>query len=248
MRRIAIAVAAAIGGLGGPAVPAFAADPEPKTDEDKGFYAFGFNLSQQLSMLNLTPAELEMVKAGLTDGALKKPARTDVKAAYPKFQQLARERVTANTANEKKASQEFVDKAAKEKGATKTASGVVIQEIKAGTGESPKATDKVKVHYTGSLADGTVFDSSVQRGQPATFPLNGVVKCWTEGLQQMKVGGKAKLTCPSDLAYGDQGRPPQIKPGAALVFEVELLEIVKDTPPAAAPAPAPNPAPNAAPK
>jgi len=85
----------------------------------------------------------------------------------------------------------------------------------------------VKVHYTGKLTDGTVFDSSVQRGEPATFPLNGVIKCWTEGVQKMKVGGKATLTCPSDIAYGDQGRPPTIKPGATLVFDVELIEIVK---------------------
>jgi FKBP-type peptidyl-prolyl cis-trans isomerase len=92
----------------------------------------------------------------------------------------------------------------------------------------------VKVHYTGKLTDGTVFDSSVERGQPATFPLNQVIKCWTEGVAMMKVGGKAKLVCPSDIAYGDRGAPPKIKPGSTLVFDVELLEIMKDQP--AAPA------------
>jgi FKBP-type peptidyl-prolyl cis-trans isomerase FkpA/FKBP-type peptidyl-prolyl cis-trans isomerase FklB len=85
----------------------------------------------------------------------------------------------------------------------------------------------VKVHYHGTLVDGTVFDSSVQRGEPVTFALDGVIKCWTEGVQQMKVGGKARLVCPADTAYGDRGAPPRIKPGATLVFEVELLEIVK---------------------
>ena len=113
-------------------------------------------------------------------------------------------RLAAVAATEKKAAQAFLDKAAAEKGATKTPSGIVVTTIKPGTGASPKATDKVKVHYQGTLTDGTVFDSSVQRNQPATFPLNGVIKCWTEGVQLMKVGGKSKLVCPSDLAYGDQ--------------------------------------------
>jgi len=212
--------------VGAIAAPAFA-DGEPKTDEEKAFYSFGYNLSQQLQMLNLTPAEFEFVKAGLGDGVQKKTPKADPKEFYPKFQALARDRVVANAGVEKKAGQEFAEKAAKEKGAVKTASGMVYQEIKAGTGDQAKATDKVKVHYTGTLTDGTVFDSSVQRNAPATFPLNGVIKCWTEGVQLMKVGGKAKLICPSDIAYGDQGRPPQIKPGATLVFEVELLEIVK---------------------
>jgi FKBP-type peptidyl-prolyl cis-trans isomerase FkpA/FKBP-type peptidyl-prolyl cis-trans isomerase FklB len=105
--------------------------------------------------------------------------------------------------------------------------------VKAGSGAAPKATDTVKVHYKGTLRDGSVFDSSIERGQPATFPLNRVVPCWTEGLQKMKIGGKAKLACPSNLAYGDRGAPPKIKPGAALLFEVELLSIES---PAASPA------------
>jgi FKBP-type peptidyl-prolyl cis-trans isomerase len=129
--------------------------------------------------------------------------------------------------DEKKASEAFLTKAAAEPGAQKSPSGLIYKETKAGTGESPKATDAVTVHYTGKLIDGTVFDSSVQRGQPATFPLNGVIKCWTEGVQKMKVGGKATLICPSSIAYGDSGRPPQIKGGATLVFDVELLAIGK---------------------
>ena len=114
-------------------------------------------------------------------------------------------------------------------------SGLVYLETQAGTGESPKATDTVKVHYRGTLIDGTEFDSSYKRNQPASFPLNRVIPCWTEGLQKMKVGGKARLVCPSDLAYGDRGRP-SIPPGATLNFEVELLEIVA-APPAPTPAP-----------
>ena len=140
---------------------------------------------------------------------------------------LAQQRMAASASEEKKGSEPFLAKAAGEKGAKKTPSGLIYTEAKPGNGDSPKATDTVKVHYTGKLTDGTVFDSSVGRGEPATFPLSGVIKCWTEGLQMMKVGGKATLVCPSDIAYGDQGRPPQIKPGATLVFEVELLEVVK---------------------
>lgn len=109
----------------------------------------------------------------------------------------------------------------------KTASGIVITTLKAGTGASPKSSETVKVHYRGTLENGKEFDSSYGRGQPATFPLNRVIPCWTEGVQTMKVGGKAKLLCPSNLAYGPRGIPGTIPPDSPLVFEVELLEIVK---------------------
>jgi FKBP-type peptidyl-prolyl cis-trans isomerase FkpA len=200
---------------------------QPKTEEDKTFYALGLAISQNLAVFNLSEAELEMLKAGLTDGVLGNPHAVELPAYGPKLQELQRTRTAATAAKEKKAGEAFLAKAAAEKDAIKTPSGAVVTILRAGTGDSPQATDKVKVHYHGTLTDGTVFDSSVQRGEPITFPLNGVIRCWTEGLQQMKVGGKARLVCPPDTAYGDRGSPPRIKPGATLVFEVELLEIVK---------------------
>ena len=115
--------------------------------------------------------------------------------------------------------------AAKEAGAQVTKSGLVYRSLKDGAGNSPQATDRVKVHYKGSFADGKEFDSSYKRGQPTEFPLNGVIACWTEGVQLMKTGGKAKLTCPSAIAYGQRGAGGVIPPDATLIFEVELLGI-----------------------
>jgi FKBP-type peptidyl-prolyl cis-trans isomerase FkpA len=108
----------------------------------------------------------------------------------------------------------------------KTASGIGVTTLKEGTGANPKMTDTVKVHYRGTLENGQEFDSSYKRGQPATFPLTRVIPCWTEGVQKIKVGGKAKLVCPPNLAYGDQN-VPGIPPNSTLIFEVELLEIAK---------------------
>jgi FKBP-type peptidyl-prolyl cis-trans isomerase FkpA len=204
-----------------------AAATEPTTEEQKTFYSLGLALSQGISGFNLSAAELELVKDGLTDGVLRKKPKADLQTYGPKLQDLQKTRSAAAAVDEKKAGQAFLDKAAAAQGATKTASGLVITTLKPGTGEAPKATDKVKVHYQGTLTDGTVFDSSIQRGEPVTFPLNGVIRCWTEGVQLMKVGGKSRLVCPADLAYGERGAPPRIKPGATLVFEVELLGIEK---------------------
>ena len=108
----------------------------------------------------------------------------------------------------------------------KTPSGIVITTLKEGSGANPKSTDTVKVHYRGTLTDGKEFDSSYKRGQPATFPLDRVIPCWTEAVQTIKVGGKARLLCPPALAYGARGVPGTIPPDSTLVFEVELLDIV----------------------
>jgi len=206
--------------------PLLAAPQDPANDDQKTLYALGLAISQSLGTFSLSEAELDMVKNGLTDGVLKRPPKADLQTFGPKIQQLQQSRVALVAEGEKKAGAAFLAKAASEKGATKTESGIVITTIKPGTGATPKATDTVKVHYHGTLTDGTVFDSSVKRGEPATFPLDKVIKCWTEGVQQVKVGGKSRLVCPSNLAYGDAGSPPVIKPGSTLVFEVELLEIV----------------------
>jgi FKBP-type peptidyl-prolyl cis-trans isomerase FkpA/FKBP-type peptidyl-prolyl cis-trans isomerase FklB len=206
--------------------PLLAAPQDPANDDQKTLYALGLAISQSLGTFSLSEAELDMVKNGLTDGVLKRPPKADLQTFGPKIQQLQQARVALVAEGEKKAGAAFLTKAASEKGSTKTESGIVITTIKPGTGATPKATDTVKVHYHGTLTDGTVFDSSVKRGEPATFPLNKVIKCWTEGVQQIKVGGKSRLVCPSNLAYGDGGSPPIIKPGSTLVFEVELLEVV----------------------
>ncbi len=196
------------------------------TEEDKTLYAVGLALGRNIENFGLTPAELALVTSGISDAALKKKPKVDLDTYGPKIQGLAQQRMSANATVEKKASAAFLEQMAKQPGAQREASGVIYIPEKEGTGEMPTAESTVKVNYHGTLRDGTVFDSSVQRGQPVTFPLNQVISCWTQGVQKMKVGGKAKLGCPSDTAYGDTGQGP-IPGGAALVFEVELLDIEK---------------------
>ncbi|MCC6128593.1 MAG: FKBP-type peptidyl-prolyl cis-trans isomerase [Acidobacteria bacterium] len=210
-----------------PKAPGAAPAPAAPLDEAKTIYALGVVISGNLKQFRLTPAEVEILKSGLTDGLAGKEKKEEVEKNGPRIQELLEKRQSAAAAEEKKASGSYLAKMAAEPGAQKKASGLVYRELKAGAGEQPKSNSKVKVHYHGTLSDGTVFDSSVQRGQPAEFPLDRVIPCWTEGVPLMKVGGKAKITCPSEIAYGDRGAPPTIKPGATLTFEVELLEIAK---------------------
>jgi len=207
---------------------AAAAGPQKlDTDDQKTLYALGQLLGRNIKGFGLKPEELELVKAGLTDAVTDAKPQVDLETYGPKVNDLAQARAATVAADSKKKGQEFADNVAKQKDATKTPSGVVIRTITPGTGESPSASDVVKVHYEGKLIDGTVFDSSIKRGQPVEFPLNGVVPCWTEAVQKMKKGGKAQIVCPSSAAYGDRGQPPSIPPGATLSFEVELIDFHK---------------------
>lgn len=209
---------------------ASATDP-PITEEQKTLYAIGLTVSQQLAVFNLTPTELGFVVRGILDsGSAKKPA-VELSAYTQKIQELARAR--RKIAGEKLAAvnKDFLEKAAKEKGAVKSDSGLVCLSLKEGTGVGPKAADTVKVNYRGTLADGKEFDSTYKRGSPLELKLDRVIKCWSEGLQKMKPGGKAKLFCPPALAYGDTGVGEVILPGAALSFEVELLEVKPEAKP-----------------
>jgi FKBP-type peptidyl-prolyl cis-trans isomerase FkpA len=204
------------------------------SDDEAAIYAVGFSIWRTLAPLDLSPAEVEILKRGLSDAVAGKTGISTREMA-PKVEALRRARAQRAASKEKAAAAAYLERAEKEPGAIKSPSGLVYFELRPGSGDSPQATDTVRVHYRGTLIDGTEFDSSYKRPQHAQFPLSNVIPCWTEGVQKMKVGGKARLLCPSSIAYGDRGqlsrdrRRPSIPGGATLIFEVELAEIVKGT-------------------
>lgn len=229
--------------------PAAAATPAMKTSADSISYAIGLNLGKSLKENNITVTPA-MVSAGVADGLAGSPKLTDnqIQQVLVALQQELAARQAAQgggqshqapdqqgqnqvpqeqlAAQNKTQGEAFLAQNKTQQGVITTPSGLQYQVMTEGAGASPKATDNVKVHYTGMLLDGTVFDSSVQRGEPISFPLNGVIPGWTEGVQLMKVGSKHRLFIPSDLAYGPNGIPGSpIGPNATLVFEVELLGI-----------------------
>lgn len=215
------------GGGGGGA----AKTPDPASEDDKTLYTMGYLLGKRTQQIGMTPEEATVAARGFYDAAAAKEAVVKTDEYGKKIAALTIKRTTERAAAEKERAKPFLEAAAKEEGATVSESGLVYRTITPGTGESPKTTDRVRVHYKGTLQDGKEFDSSYAKGKPAEFGLNRVVKCWQEGIPKMKVGEKAKLTCPSSIAYGDRGNPPEIPGGAALVFEVELLEILPPPPP-----------------
>ena len=203
----------------------WAEPPTLESDEDKVLYTLGLGISRNLVQFEFSEAELLKIQAGLTDGALRRDPRVAPEEFGPQIDGILQARVAAIAQRGKEAGAAFRAEVAAEPGAETTASGLIYREIEPGDGASPVATDTVKIHYHGTLPDGTVFDSSLEK-EPATFSVSGVIGCFSEGLQKMKVGGKSKLTCPPEIAYGDRGSPPNIRPGATIVFEVQLLEIV----------------------
>ena len=210
----------------------YAAEAPGMTEEQKTLYAVGLSISRSLAVFELSANEFDFVKRGLTDSQTGKKSEVELSAYTGKIQELAKARRKASGERQVGAGRDFLEKAAKEKGAIKTASGMVYTSITEGKGESPKSDDVVKVNYRGTLIDGKEFDSSYKRARPLEFKLDNVIKCWTEGVQKMKPGGKAKLVCPAHLAYGDNGAGEMILPGATLAFEVELLEFKKAEAPA----------------
>lgn len=228
MRKILLSAAGlAMAGVAG-------AQDKPAAPADPASYVIGTNIAQNMKSQGVE-VNLDSLLSGMKDvleGKGSKISQAEAQEIMTKFQadmqakQAAKAEASSKTnADEGKA---YLEKNGKAEGVKTTASGLQYSVIKDGTGAKPKATDKVKVHYHGTLLNGTVFDSSVERGEPVTFPLDGVIKGWTEGVQLMPVGSKFKFVIPSELAYGARGTGSDIGPNSTLIFEVELLEIVKE--------------------
>ncbi|MBI4371064.1 MAG: FKBP-type peptidyl-prolyl cis-trans isomerase [Elusimicrobia bacterium] len=208
------------------AAPKPAADVLPD-DDARAVYSVGYRVGRNLVALDLSARELQHLQAGLRDSVLGRKAAVNVEAQDARVEALVQARAKAAAEKEKARGQAYGEGFAKQAGAKAAWGGSWIRHDKAGNGAAPGPDDSVKVHYRGTLIDGTEFDSSYKRNEPAVFPLKSVIPCWTHGVAFMKAGGKATLVCPSSTAYGDRGSPPAIRGGATLVFEIELLEVVK---------------------
>ncbi len=204
-----------------------ASDIELKTEKDRLSYAIGTIVAEQWKQqeIEVNPDVISAVIKHIQAGKTPQLSEAEIRDVLNNFQAQRQEKAKLDSEKTKAEGAAFLAKNKENDGVVETASGLQYQILEAGNGENPKATDSVTVHYKGTLIDGTEFDSSYSRGEPTTFPLNGVIAGWTEGVQLLKPGGKAKLFIPSDLAYGDRGAPPTIKPGATLIFDVELISI-----------------------
>lgn len=200
-----------------------------ETFEQKASYGIGMNMGNQLLGQSFDGIEIEAVAQGIKDAFAKVESvvsRQDIQAAFDHVTKLMQQKQQQQSQTAIDAGIAHLEENANKDGVTVTESGLQYEVITIGEGDVPGLTSKVKTHYHGTLIDGTVFDSSYDRGQPAEFPVNGVIAGWTEALQLMPVGSKWKLTIPYSLAYGEQGSAGSIGPCETLVFDIELLEIV----------------------
>ncbi len=196
------------------------------SEDDKIFYSIGMMAGMNFANFKFTDAEFEWVARGVADAAMGREALANPQDHMAAIQAVHAARVARANAGELTASEEFLENEAAMEGAVQSESGLIMRVLVAGEGAQPGPTDEVKVHYHGTLRDGTVFDSSVDRDTPAQFPLERVIPCWQEAIQQMKVGGKSRIVCPPSIAYGSRGMG-SIPGEAALAFDVELLEIIE---------------------
>jgi FKBP-type peptidyl-prolyl cis-trans isomerase FkpA/FKBP-type peptidyl-prolyl cis-trans isomerase FklB len=197
----------------------------PEADKNDVLYELGVEMSGVLQTLDLSTAEFQRVTQGLADGYRHRADLGKATGYDPQVQALRRARLAVIIEREKLAGEKYLQKAAGTHGASRLASGLVYLPIREGTGPMPTARDRVQINYVGRLIDGKVFDSSAAHGEPAILGLNLVMPCFSEALQLMKVGGKRRIVCPADLAYGDRGSLPEVLPGATLEFDIELLAV-----------------------
>lgn len=201
-----------------------------ENDDDKTLYTMGFMVGSNLQRLELSDNEMKALYKGLHASAKGDKPEVDIRKFQPMIQEMFKNRMSKLSQGHKKKGEDYIaDYLKKNKNAKKTESGLVYEILTEGKGKQPsKDDDVVEVHYHGTLIDGTVFDSSVERKKTVSFPLNRVIKGWTEGLKLIKEGGKVRLVIPPELAYGDAGSPPKIPGGSTLIFEVELFKVNPD--------------------
>ncbi len=199
---------------------------ELQSKEEKIIYTIGLSLAQTVQDFELSETELQIMLDGLSDGALGRDPKISPSKWARRIDGFRTQRVASARERTRAASDAFLSGAERDLGAVRKPSGLIYTELEPGTGAQPSGSDRVRVNYHGTRVDGSVFDSTRERS-PATFAIDAVIPCWTEGLQLMKVGGRSELVCPPQIAYGEAGFKGSIKPGAALSFQVELLEIVQ---------------------
>lgn len=207
--------------------PAAAASAEPSTDREKILYTMGAMLGFPVSSLELTDAEIAWIRQGLTDSAERKPLRVAAGAWMPQVSDFTHKRLADVAASERAREKPYYQREAARPGTVRHPSGILYRELRAGTKPGPGKTGRVFVAYTGTLTDGTVFDSSTPMGRPIVFDIEKVIPCWQSALPLMKAGGRAQIVCPPETAWGDVGNPPGVKPGATIVFDLELVEVLK---------------------